>query len=96
MSQQPFEPHEGNRMLTRIYEGMTVYDRASEKIGTVEHVYFGEVSREADKRGGGRRRLRPQIGVRAGSSRMLQGPYSLAIVYRTPCANASCAMASSG
>jgi hypothetical protein len=53
MSQQPFEQQHGNRILTQIYEGMTVYDRAGDKIGTVEHVYLGGVSEEADKRGGG-------------------------------------------
>jgi hypothetical protein len=53
MSQQPFEPQHGDHMLTRIYEGMTVYDSAGEKIGTVERIYFGEVSQEADERGGG-------------------------------------------
>jgi hypothetical protein len=30
-----------------------VYDRAGEKIGTVEHVYLGEVSHAVDQRGGG-------------------------------------------
>jgi hypothetical protein len=53
MSQPLFEPQYGNRLLTQIYEGMTVYDRAGEKIGTVEHVYLGEVSNEVNKRGGG-------------------------------------------
>ena len=53
MSQPPFEPPYGNRLLTQIYEGMTVYDRAGKKIGTVEHVYLGELSNEVDKRGGG-------------------------------------------
>jgi hypothetical protein len=53
MSQPPFEPPYGNRLLTQIYEGMTVYDRAGEKIGTVEHVYLGEVSKELDQHGGG-------------------------------------------
>ena len=53
MSQPPFEPPYGNRLLTQIYEGMTVYGRAGEKIGTVEHVYLGELSNEVDKRGGG-------------------------------------------
>ena len=53
MSQPPFEPPSGNRLLTQIYEGMTVYDRAGEKIGTVEHVYLGEVSNELDQHGGG-------------------------------------------
>jgi PRC-barrel domain len=53
MSQQPFEPQHSNRILTQIYEGMTVYDRAGDKIGTVEDVYLGGMSEEADKRGGG-------------------------------------------
>jgi hypothetical protein len=53
MSQQPFEQQHGNRILTQIYEGMTVYDRAGNKIGTVEHVYLRGVNEEADKRGGG-------------------------------------------
>jgi hypothetical protein len=53
MSQPAFEPPYGNRLLTQIYEGMTVYDRAGEKLGTVERVYLGEVSSDADKRGGG-------------------------------------------
>jgi len=53
MSLQPFEPQHASRILTRIYEGMTVYDRTGDKIGTVEHVYLGAVSEEADMRGGG-------------------------------------------
>jgi hypothetical protein len=53
MSQQPFEEPQGSRILTQIYEGMTVYDRTGDKIGTVEHVYLGAVSKEADMRGGG-------------------------------------------
>src|SRR5262245_5554836 len=53
MSQSPFEPLDGNRLLTQIYEGMTVYDRAGHKLGTVAHVYLGEVSDEVDQRGGG-------------------------------------------
>jgi len=53
MSQQPFEQQHGNRLLTQIYEGMTVYDRTGDEIGTVEHVYLGAVSQEADKRGAG-------------------------------------------
>jgi hypothetical protein len=53
MSQAPFEPPSGNRLLTQIDEGMMVYDCAGEKLGTVEHVYLGEVSSDVDKRGGG-------------------------------------------
>jgi hypothetical protein len=53
MSQQPPEqPHQGS-ILTQIYEGMTVYDRTDQKIGTVERVHFGAVSQEADTHGGG-------------------------------------------
>jgi hypothetical protein len=53
MSLQPFEQQHSSRLLTQIYEGMTVYDRTGDKIGTVEHVYLGAVSEEADKSGGG-------------------------------------------
>jgi hypothetical protein len=53
MNQSPFEPPYANRLLTQIYEGMTVYDRAGEKIGTVEHVYLGEGSNEVDQHGEG-------------------------------------------
>jgi hypothetical protein len=34
----------------RIYEGMTVYDREGEVVGTVQLVYFGGASREAVER----------------------------------------------
>ena len=53
MSQQPFEQQPRSRILTQIYEGMTVYDRAGDKIGTVEHVYFGAANEEAEERGSG-------------------------------------------
>jgi hypothetical protein len=53
MSQQPSEPPHKGSLLTQIYEGMTVYDRTDQKIGTVEHVYFGAVSQETDTHGGG-------------------------------------------
>jgi hypothetical protein len=53
MSQQPSEQHPNSSILTQIYEGMTVHDRTGQKIGTVEHVYFGAVSQEADTRGAG-------------------------------------------
>jgi PRC-barrel domain len=53
MSLQPFEEEHSSRILTHIYEGMTVYDRAGDKIGTVEDVYLGAVSEEAGQRGGG-------------------------------------------
>ena len=53
MSQQPSEQPHKSSILTQIYEGMTVYDRADQKIGTVEQVYFGAASQEADTHGGG-------------------------------------------
>jgi hypothetical protein len=53
MSQQPSEQPHKSSILTQIYEGMTVYDRTDQKIGTVEHVYFGAASQEADTHGGG-------------------------------------------
>ena len=53
MSQQPFEQSHKPSILTQIYEGMTVYDRTDQKIGTVEHVYFGAVDQEAETHGGG-------------------------------------------
>jgi hypothetical protein len=53
MSQQPFERQEGRHLLTRIYEGMSVYDRTSHKIGTVECVYLGAVSEDASQHGEG-------------------------------------------
>ena len=52
MSQQPFEGQD-SRILTEVYEGMDVYDQAGDKIGTVEYVYLGAVSEEADKYGTG-------------------------------------------
>ena len=53
MSQQPFEEGQGSRILTQVYEGMEVYDRTGDKIGTVEHVYLGDVSEGADVSGAG-------------------------------------------
>lgn len=40
MTQQPFERRQP-LALSLIHEGMTVYDRAGEKIGTVDQVHFG-------------------------------------------------------
>ena len=53
MSQQPFEEKPDNQILTRVYEGMDVYDRTGDKIGTVEYIYLGAVGEEADKYGAG-------------------------------------------
>jgi hypothetical protein len=53
MNQQPFEPPDGNHLLTQVYEGMPVYDSTGQKIGTVEGVYLGAVSAETSQRGDG-------------------------------------------
>jgi hypothetical protein len=53
MSQQPFEEGQGSRILTQAYEGMDVYDRTGDKIGTVEYVYLGAVGEDADTYGAG-------------------------------------------
>lgn len=53
MSQPPFERHQSSHLLTQIYEGMPVYDRTGQKIGTVEFVYLGAVSEETSLHGGG-------------------------------------------
>lgn len=50
MTQELFTP-EGRSILTQIYEGMTVYDRQGEKIGTVKRVYLGAVGAEDEERG---------------------------------------------
>ena len=41
----------GNDLLTRIEEGMEVYDIEDKKIGEVETIYFGEVDQERERRG---------------------------------------------
>jgi hypothetical protein len=51
MAQQPFAQHEGHRILTRISEGMTVFDCQGHKLGSVRNVHFGAVSAEDDERG---------------------------------------------
>jgi hypothetical protein len=53
MGQQPFDGGQDSRILTQVYEGMDVYDRTGDKIGTVEYIYLGAVSEEADKYGAG-------------------------------------------
>ncbi len=51
MTVQPFEQFEQHGPLTRIREGMTVYDRAGEKVGTVKQVYMGNTDPLACERG---------------------------------------------
>jgi hypothetical protein len=51
MHQEPSVHHTPSTVLTRIYEGMAVYDRQGDKVGTVKNVYFGTVSEAQDERG---------------------------------------------
>lgn len=51
MSQQPFEEETWSNIMSQIYEGMSVYDRDGDKIGTVRKVYLGTVSEAQDERG---------------------------------------------
>lgn len=44
MSTQPFARFEEHGPLTQVREGMTVYDRADERVGTVRQVYFGNTT----------------------------------------------------
>ena len=53
MAEELFEAEQGSHILAKIDEGMTVYDRTGNNIGTVEYVYLGAVSEEADRRGEG-------------------------------------------
>jgi hypothetical protein len=48
MAEPRFEAERVNPILTQVYEGMKVYDRMGDKIGTVEYVYLGELT-EADE-----------------------------------------------
>jgi hypothetical protein len=41
MTAQPFEREQGPSVLRQIREGMEVYDRTGDHIGTVERVHFG-------------------------------------------------------
>jgi hypothetical protein len=66
MAEELFEAEQGSRILAKIDEGMTVYDRTGNNIGTVEYVYLGAVSEEAHKRGEGP--ASPSAPGRAGSS----------------------------
>ena len=53
MVQQAFDREEGSRILSRVREGMPVYDRTNHKIGTVEELYLGAVSEKANEQGRG-------------------------------------------
>lgn len=51
MTQQSAAHNEGGDILTRIDEGMTVYDRDGHRIGTVRRVHLGAVRAQDDERG---------------------------------------------
>ena len=53
MNEPIFRRDEGNRMLEKVHEGMTVYDHEDKAIGKVDQVYFGEVDEAAEERGKG-------------------------------------------
>jgi hypothetical protein len=40
---------QANQVLTQVYEGMKVYDKAGNEIGTVEYVYLGDLTEAADE-----------------------------------------------
>jgi hypothetical protein len=44
MADPRFEAEKVNPILTQVYEGMRVYDRLGDKIGTIEYVYLGELA----------------------------------------------------
>jgi hypothetical protein len=51
MDEPVFDQEMSDNILTHIHEGMDVYDGEDRKVGTVDVVYFGAVSQEADERG---------------------------------------------
>src|SRR5512145_3214635 len=42
MTEQRFEYEQTENILNSVQEGMTVYDSSGSKVGTVEHIQFGE------------------------------------------------------
>lgn len=53
MERGMFDESEGNKKLEGIHEGMDVFDREGNRIGTVERVFLGNVSEETSDSGGG-------------------------------------------
>lgn len=53
MQEPVFDKSTGNSILNQIDEGMRVYDREDNEIGTVRKVFLGSVTEEMDERGGG-------------------------------------------
>lgn len=44
MNEQSFSSDRQENILTQVHEGMTVYDRDNNKVGTVESIYLGALS----------------------------------------------------
>jgi hypothetical protein len=53
MNEDFSQPGQGSWVLTQVHEGMKVYDSENKHIGTVDRVYFGEVSEEEAELGTG-------------------------------------------
>jgi hypothetical protein len=53
MNEAKFGNEMDDNILINIHEGMTVYDRDGEKLGTVDRVYLGTVSEEGQNWGKG-------------------------------------------
>ncbi len=53
MVQQAFSSDTGNKIISRVKVGMTVFDSKDRRIGKVEDVYFGASSPTANERGTG-------------------------------------------
>src|SRR5579859_7418398 len=54
MAQQTVDREAGKRLLAQVREGMSVYDRLDQRIGTVRDLYFGATANaKAEERGEG-------------------------------------------
>lgn len=53
MKEPVFDKSTGNSILNQINEGMRVFDREDNEIGTVRKVFLGSVTEEMNERGGG-------------------------------------------
>jgi len=51
MAEPGFQVEQTSHILTRVYEGMAVYSRTGDKIGTVEYVHLGELAEADDEDG---------------------------------------------
>ena|SRR5258708_815829 len=53
MAQQTLDRETGKRLLAQVREGMSVYDRLDQRVGTVKDMYLGAAEPKADERGEG-------------------------------------------